>query len=147
MKKTSFKITASVKYIEEEILKETGLSQAVFHRKAIDYFLNGEQLVNKEFLKTRAKKEEPDYIKKSITEQIYLDEEREQSILTCAEKNSTTETVCKKTTVLFQALYDYCFSYLYQNLSIEIVEKVLEKIADEKTADKILREIIKKRMG
>lgn len=98
---TSFKITVSVRYLETEILNETGLPQTVFHRKAIDDFLKGDGKIDEELKIT--KRTDPQYVKKSYTEQIYLDEVREKKLEAVAEKENT-----KKTVVLFQALLNFC---------------------------------------
>lgn len=104
MKKTSFKITRNIKYIEEQILKRTGLSLAAFHRKAIDDFINEKGYVEDRF-KIR-KTTHPDYVAKDFLENIYIDEEREQLLLKIAEREQ-----CGITIILFQAVYDLCVKW------------------------------------
>lgn len=101
---TSFRITTSVKYLEIEILKATGYTQAAFHRKMIDDFLKGDTKIEEDLKITR--RSDPRYVKKSFTEQIYLDSIREQRVKDIAKRENT-----KKTIVLFQALMNYCLKY------------------------------------
>lgn len=114
---TSFNITTSVKYLEIEILKSTGLPQTVFHRKAIDYFLINNPTIDDELKITR--RSDPKYVKKSVTERIYLDSEREKAIIDVARREGT-----KKTIVLFQALMNYCLKNVNE-VNRVVVEKII----------------------
>lgn len=115
---TSFKITTAIKYMETEILKETGLTQAAFHRKAIDAFLAGKQKID-DRLKIKAQSS-PLYIKRSCTELIYLDEERREKLGPVMERENVGITI-----VLFQALYDYCLQMAYV-LDDDIIKKIID---------------------
>lgn len=115
---TSFNITTTVKYTENEILKKTGLSQAAFHRKAIDAFLAGDQKIDR-----RLKIKEisnPEYVKRSFKELIYLDDERRKLLEPIMERENVGITV-----VLFQALYDYCFE-MASVLDYDVVKNIIE---------------------
>jgi hypothetical protein len=115
---TSFNITTTVKYTENEILKKTGLSQAAFHRKAIDAFLAGDQKIDR-----RLKIKEisnPEYVKRSFKELIYLDDERRKLLEPIMERENVGITV-----VLFQALYDYCFE-MASVLDHDVVKNIIE---------------------
>lgn len=115
---TSFNITTTVKYTENEILKKTGLSQAAFHRKAIDAFLAGDQKIDR-----RLKIKEisnPEHVKRSFKELIYLDDERRKLLEPIMERENVGITV-----VLFQALYDYCFE-MASVLDHDVVKNIIE---------------------
>ena len=104
--------------METEILKETGLTQTAFHRKAIDAFLAGKQKID-DRLKIKAQSS-PLYIKRSCTELIYLDEERREKLGPVMERENVGITI-----VLFQALYDYCLQMAYV-LDDDIIKKIID---------------------
>ena len=115
---TSFNITNSLKYMEKEILKQTGLTQAVFHRKAIDAFLAGDQKINERF---KIKKiTDPRYVKRSFKELIYLDDDQKELLKPIMERENVGITI-----VLFQALYDYCYA-MTSVLDEEVVKNIIE---------------------
>ena len=115
---TSFNITTTVKYTENEILKKTGLSQAAFHRKAIDAFLAGDQKINERF---KIKKiTDPRYVKRSFKELIYLDDDQKELLKPIMERENVGITI-----VLFQALYDYCYA-MTSVLDEEVVKNIIE---------------------
>ena len=115
---TSFNITNSLKYMEKEILKQTGLTQATFHRKAIDAFLAGDQKINERF---KIKKiTDPRYVKRSFKELIYLDDDQKELLKPIMERENVGITI-----VLFQALYDYCYA-MTSVLDEEVVKNIIE---------------------
>lgn len=119
MKPTSFKITSSLNYLENEILKETGLSHTEFQRKAIDAFLQGKQEISPR-LKIK-RRSDPNYIRKTVKEPIYLDQDREKKIRIVANREG-----CGITIVLFQALYDYCIACVMGGIvSKEVIDNIL----------------------
>lgn len=101
MGKTTFKITASLLALENEILGNMDIPRTTFHRRAIDYFLQNGNGIHARLLIT--KRDHPDYVKKEATEQIYLDDRRKELLKIIAEKYG-----CGVTIVLFQVLLDYC---------------------------------------
>ena len=116
---TSFNITNSLKYMEKEILKQTGLTQAAFHRKAIDAFLAGDQKINERF---KIKKiTDPRYVKRSFKELIYLDDDQKELLKPIMERENVGITI-----VLFQALYDYCYA-MTSVLDEEVVKNIIER--------------------
>lgn len=116
-KPTSFNISETLKYVENEILKESGLSQVAFHRKAIDYFIEGDHTIDEDLRIT--KRTDPRYIKKPVLERIYLEEE--QRIIL---EQIRIEQNTNLTTLLFQALYDYCVVNC-KILSDEILQNIM----------------------
>lgn len=100
-KATTFNITEMLKYMEMEILRKTELPRTLFHKRAIEYFLAGDQKVEERLKIT--KRSDPRYVKKTVTEQIALDRTLEKKLLAVAEREE-----CGITVVLFQALLNYC---------------------------------------
>lgn len=117
MKKTTYKVTSSIKYMEMEILKVSGLSLTAFQRKAIDAFLKGEQKVDDVFKIKR--RNEPNYIQKPIAEQIYLDDERAEKLMAIASREN-----CGITIVLLQAAYNYCLACATM-LSQDVINNII----------------------
>lgn len=103
MRKTSYTVTSSLQYLEDAILDVTKMSDIAFQLKAVDYFLEGDQKVDPDFKIT--KRSDPKYIRKIAKKNIFLDKERDEKLRRIAEKES-----CGITTVLFQALYNYCLA-------------------------------------
>ncbi len=104
--------------MEKEILKQTGLTQAAFHRKAIDAFLAGDQKINERF---KIKKiTDPRYVKRSFKELIYLDDDQKELLKPIMERENVGITI-----VLFQALYDYCYA-MTSVLDEEVVKNIIE---------------------
>lgn len=99
--KTSFRITRSLRDLENAILAKMDINRTIFHRRMIDYFVEMDGKVNPRLYITDRKN--PGYIKMECIEQIYLDEERNEKIEELAEKHGV-----KKGKILFQALLDYC---------------------------------------
>lgn len=106
VKLTSFKVTATAKRMEEEIVRQLDISKASFHRRMIDYYLGSNPNVDDRLLIRNHSCS--DYIIKSEKEQIYLDQEREEKLrelakkLTQEKKQDVTITI-----LLFQALVSY----------------------------------------
>lgn len=101
LKKTTVKITEATLLLENAILSHMDIPRTVFHRRAIDHFINSGLDVHPYLLiKERT---HPKYIKKDATEQVYLDDERRAALDKIAEKN-----VCGYTIVLCYALMNYC---------------------------------------
>ena len=100
-KLTTIKITSTAKCLEEAICKATGMPKAEFHRRAIDSFLEKGGKVEEDMKITA--KTDPRYIKKEERDLIYLDDERREQLEKVLLREKT-----KITTVLFQAILDYC---------------------------------------
>lgn len=101
IKKTTFNITRSTRMLENVLVNQMDIPKANFHRRAIDYYLANEPDVHPWLKITR--RSDPHYIKKEMTDQIYLDGEREAQLLEVARQHE-----CGLTIVLFQALLTYC---------------------------------------
>lgn len=123
MSATTFKVTATTQYLQNEILKATFLTKTAFQRKAIDTFLAGDQKINPALKVT--KKSDPDYICKEVTEQIYLDDARKEKLMEVAKREH-----CGITVVLFQCIYDYCIL-----LSDVVDPKIIENIINSNNFD------------
>ena len=101
MVQTTAKITESLKLLEDTILENMDIPKTVFHKRAIDYFINNQHPINERLL--IRKRLEPSYVKKDALEQFLLDDRRHEEIMRLAE-----EYKCGKTILLFQILLDYC---------------------------------------
>lgn len=120
MKKlTTVKITSKTKYLEEIICKITGMAKAEFFRRAIDSFIENEEIVEDELKIT--KKTDPDYIVKDERELIYLDDVRRDKLEEIALQQNTGITI-----VIFQALLNYC-----TKMSSIVPEDILKEIIGE----------------
>lgn len=117
-KMTSIKITTTVAYMQKEILKVSGLNKTVFHRKAIDHFLEGDMIIDKQLKIT--KWTDPGYIRKPILEHVYLDEERRRKL-----ESATAVTGVGITTLILQAIMDYCIE-MAKILPAETLEKIMK---------------------
>lgn len=101
---TSFSVNRSVQILEQEILEETGLSKAAFHRKAVEYFYNcGDRHVHPRLLIT--KRTDPLYVKRDAREQVYVSEKMRTQI---KEISALPYNQCSDGTVFFHALMIYC---------------------------------------
>ncbi len=98
---TTYKVTRSMFIIEHRLLKETGASLVAFQKKAIATFLRGDCKVNPR-LKIRAYTD-PDYVRKTVREQIILTEAENEALEEVAADEKTTKTV-----VIFQAMLNFC---------------------------------------
>lgn len=98
---TTFNITAALKCLEMLIIEKTELPKTLFQKRAIQDFLAGDRVVS-ERIKIRSIKN-PQYIKKDVTESIYLDADLEAELQEVAKDQQ-----CGLTHILFQALLDYC---------------------------------------
>lgn len=111
-KKTSFKVPESLQVIEQMILDNTDIPQAVHHRRAYDKFLNGDRMVMDRLLITNRK--DPGYVKKNALEQTYIYVDQYDEFQKIAEIYH-----CNNTTLYFQALLNY-YSELFQELNLKI---------------------------
>lgn len=117
-KMTSIKITTNVAYMQKEILKVSGLSKTVFHRRAIDHFLEGDMIIDKELKIT--KRTDPGYVRKPIMEHVYLDAERRRKL-----ESAAAATGVGITTLILQAIMDYCVE-MAQILPAETLKEIME---------------------
>lgn len=123
MKKTTFNVTSSALELENVLLKKMDIPRTNFHRRMIDYYLKYDREVNP-YLLIR-KRSDPNYVKKDLVEQIYLDEDREKALMEIAERYSSEGAKCGTNTVLFQALLSYCVAQAPLVLGEETVNKEL----------------------
>ena len=99
---TSYYVTSAYHQDAEQLRIETGLTKTSFQRKAIDYYLlHGDGKIE-DSLKIKERKN-PYYVKKSVREQIYLDQSQRFYLQKIADENHVGITI-----VLFQALITYC---------------------------------------
>lgn len=115
---TSIKITTTVAYMQKEILKQSGLSRAVFHRKAIDHFLKSDMIIDTQLRITKTT--DPGYVRKPILEHVYLDAERREKL-----EAASVVTGVGITTLIFQAIMDYCME-MAEWLPEETIQKIME---------------------
>ena len=103
-KLTSYSVNESLQILEKEILEKTGLSRAVLHRKAIDYFYNSEDHhIHPRLLIT--KKTDPLYVRRSRKEPVYVTEDMRRKM---REIGSLPYNNCTDGVVFFHALMTYC---------------------------------------
>lgn len=101
MKKTTFKVPKSLLDLQNAILDKMDIPKTVFHRRMIDDFIGRGGNISPRLLIVN--RTDPGYVKKEVSEQIYLDEERESKIHEVMNRYD-----CKQSVVLFQAMLDYC---------------------------------------
>jgi hypothetical protein len=101
---TTFRITSTLKFIEEEILKDSGLRRVALHNKAYKEFIAGDHYIDEDLKIT--KRSAPGYVKKPVVEQTYIEEESKEELQKIAEEQGTYLA-----TVLFQALFNYCVNH------------------------------------
>lgn len=111
-KLTSFKMTTSCKKFQDALIKESGIKKNVFQKRAIDYFISTGGDIKDELKVTNYKDEK--YICKQAKEQVYLDDNRRSSLELIAHNNEVGIT-----TVLFQAMLNYCMYYYKNEASID----------------------------
>lgn len=100
-KRTSFSVTTAIQAMEERILAVTGLSRTVYHRKALQKYLEQENpQINPRLLIT--KRSDPLFVRKPASEPVYLSEEDREGLEKLAEKYGTSIG-----TVFLQALLEY----------------------------------------
>lgn len=92
--------TASLKFLQDEVLKLTGYTKTMYQYKAIQYFLDGDRKID-DRLKITATTD-PLYVKRDTREQIYLDPVQHVEI-----KKVAAEEGVKISVVLFQAMLNY----------------------------------------
>lgn len=113
-------MTRSTLLLENEILSHMDIPRTTFHRRAIDYFIeNGEEVHPYLLIKEHS---DPHYVKKTATEQVYLDEERKSQLEEIAAKYG-----CGYTIVLFNALMTYCSVMAPVILGKDTVERMTTK--------------------
>lgn len=99
--RTTFSITAKLAEMENKILQETGLTRAAYHRKAIQKYLDQECPGINERLLIRQKCN-PEYVRKSVVEPVYLSSEDREALEKIAKNYKTTIG-----TVFFEAMLEY----------------------------------------
>ena len=100
-RKTSFRVTETALNFENLILSHMDIPRTTFHRRMIDYFIEHNVRVHEYLLITN--RNDPNYVKKTTCEQIYLDEGRDKKLEAIAKKYNCTIGV-----LLFQAMMTYC---------------------------------------
>lgn len=107
-KLTSFSVNRSVLILEQEILKKTGLSKAVYHQKAVEYlYTSGEYQIHPRLL---LGKSDPLYVQRDAREQVYISEEMRRMLKEIADLNG-----CSIGVVFFHALL------IYSNIQYKIL--------------------------
>lgn len=99
--RTTFSITAKLAEMENKILDETGLSRAAYHRKAIQKYLDQENPSINERLLIR-QKSNPEYVRKSVIEPVYLSLEEREALEKIAKNYKTSIG-----TVFLEAMLEY----------------------------------------
>lgn len=107
-KLTSLHITEQLSDDLLYVLNNAKMKRVNLHRDAIDAFINSEKKVD-EVLKI-TNQNDPRYLKKPKLERIYLDRIRRTEL-----ENIAKEQNVGITTILFQALKDYCAEYMRLN--------------------------------
>lgn len=100
MTKTTFHVTKSALQFENLLLRYSGTPRAEFHRNMIDYFFQNNIQIHPQLLVRKIY--DPNYIKKTETEQIYLDDFRREQLEKAAKENG-----CGIGIILFQAMISY----------------------------------------
>ncbi len=100
MKKTTFHITKSAQQFENLLLEHMGIPRTEFHRNMIDYFFQNNVRVHPYLLIRKIY--DPNYIRKTELEQIYLDEFRREQLEKAGKENG-----CGIGVILFQAMISY----------------------------------------
>lgn len=100
MTKTTFHVTKSALQFENLLLRYSGTPRAEFHRNMIDYFFQNNIQVHPHLLIRKIY--DPNYIKKTEMEQIYLDDFRREQLEKAAKENG-----CGIGVILFQAMISY----------------------------------------
>lgn len=117
--KTTSNITEAAFVLESILIEAMDIPRATFHRRAIDYFLEKVRVVHP-YLLIKDRKD-PNYVVKKKNEQFYLDDERREKLLACAEENG-----CGISVVLFQALMSYCEVLAPLILGEEMVKQLFD---------------------
>ena len=99
--RTTFSVTSKLLEMENKILKETGLSRAAYHRKAIQKYLDQECPGINERLLIR-QKSNPDYVRRPVVEPVYLSEEHREALKKIAKDYKTSIG-----TVFLEAMLEY----------------------------------------
>lgn len=100
-KKTTCKVTNATLLFENELLKRMDIPKTAFHRRMFDYAIENGLDIHPRLRITDWR--DPDYIKRDVMEQIYIDPVREAKLKKIAQENG-----CTISTVYFQALMTYC---------------------------------------
>lgn len=99
--RTTFSITSKLLDMENKILKETGLSRAAYHRKAVQKYLDQEHPgINPRLLIRQ--KSNPEYVRKNVVEPVYLSEEHRDALEKIAMNYNTSIG-----TVFLEAMLEY----------------------------------------
>lgn len=99
--KTTVGITEATKILIDQLVKEMDIPKTTFYKRAISYFIEYDSTIHPYLLIT--KREHPNYVRKIINEQIYVEENSVEKLKEIAKENN-----CKWTITIFQALITYC---------------------------------------
>ena len=99
--KTTVMINENVYWLQKILIRKMDIPRTRFHNRAIDYFLENETSIHP--LLQIKERNDPKYVKRTIAEQIYLDEIRKRRLEEFAAQHN-----CGYTVVIFNALLMYC---------------------------------------
>lgn len=116
---TTIRLTKGMRYIENALIKETGMNKKGFHRKAYESYIAGDHTIDDQLKITKRK--DPDYISKSVTEQTFIDDDIKLEM-----KKIAREQGVKYSTVLCQAITNYCIE-----LSPMLPDGMIDAIIEE----------------
>lgn len=119
VRKTTFKVTKAALQFENLLLSHMNISRTDFHRNMIDYFMKNEIQIHPYLLERS--KSDPHYVKRTVVEQIYLDEVREEKLRDVAEQYG-----CRTGVVLFQAMMSYSIHIAPEVLGEEDLAKLFQ---------------------
>lgn len=97
----TFYITKNLNVLTKYLVQREEVTKIVFLRRAIRYFLAGDQKIDPRI--EISKRTDPEYIKRDVLFPVYLDS-KEKEIL----ENLAEEKHCRESQVFFQILLDYC---------------------------------------